>query len=411
MKHRPLLFATACAIAAASAGLPRLARGQSEPVASSFGQPSWVIRSADVELALTRQGGHMAPVTFYRGASQPVQPYYISPWQEESVRPEVPVLVPLRGDFFCAPFGDNAEPYRGEKHTPHGEPATARWSFERAGKSGNMTALTVSMQTKVRPGKVTKRLMLVDGQNVVYSQNVLEGYSGSMPLGHHATLAMPEEDGALRVSTSPFRFGMTAPGVFSDPKNREYQSFASGKRFSDLCRVPLAWKQPATGDASSFPRRTGYTDLLAVFQKPHRGEPAWTAAANPKAGYLWFSLKDPEVLPSTVFWISNRGRHGSPWNGRNRCLGLEDVCAYFARGLVPSITRNELNRAGIPTAVELSPTRPTVINYIQGAVKIPADFDRVKKADFAPGQVTFTSVSGRQVTAPVNHDFLKTGRL
>jgi hypothetical protein len=411
MSPRSLLLIASCLLGAALVSPPRLAESQAESLVTSFGQPAWVLRNAEVELTLTQQGGHMAPVTFYRGTSRPVQPYYISPWQEENVRPETPVLVPLRGDFFCAPFGGNAEPYRGEQHTPHGEPATARWSFERAGKSGSITAITVSMQTRVRPGKVTKRLMLVDGQNVVYSQNVLEGFTGEMPLGHHATLAVPEEAGALRISTSPFRFGMTAPGVFSDPGNREYQSFAAGKRFQDLRRVPLAWKKPATGDASSFPQRTGYTDLLAVFSKPRRGEPSWTAAANPQAGYLWFSLKDPEVLPSTVFWIANRGRHGSPWNGRNRCLGLEDVCAYFAEGLVPSVTPNELNKAGIPTAVKLSPSRPTVINYIQGVVKIPADFDRVKKATFEPGQVTFTSVSGKVVTAPVNHDFLKTGRL
>ncbi|MGV3723458.1 MAG: hypothetical protein ACO1SX_21390, partial [Actinomycetota bacterium] len=230
-------------------------------------------------------------------------------------------------------------------------------------------------------------------------------------LGHHATLAVPEEEGALQVSTSRFRFGMTAPGVFSDPKNREYQSFASGKRFKDLRRVPLAWKEPSTGDASSFPQRQGYTDLLAVFHKPDGDTPAWTAAVNSKAGYLWFSLKDAAVLPSTVFWMANRGRHGSPWNGRNRCLGLEDVCAYFADGLAPSLQPNELTKAGIPTAVDLSSKRPTVINYIQGAVKIPSGFDRVKSAKFGPNSVTFKSNSGKEVTAPVNHQFLKSGRL
>ena len=57
------------------------------------GQPSYVIRTPEVELAVTELGGHMAPVTFYRGAAKPVQPYHISPWQDE--RPKsvpVPVL-------------------------------------------------------------------------------------------------------------------------------------------------------------------------------------------------------------------------------------------------------------------------------------------------------------------------------
>lgn len=41
-----------------------------------------------------------------------------------------------------------------------------------------------------------------------------------------------------RVSTSQFRPGITCPGVFCDPVNREYQSLASRDRFTDLGHVP-----------------------------------------------------------------------------------------------------------------------------------------------------------------------------
>ena len=75
-------------------------------------QPSWVIRTSDVELAVTQLGGHMAPVTFHRRSAAPVQPYYISPWQGERLKIDEPVLVPLRGDFFCLPFGNNQDAYR-----------------------------------------------------------------------------------------------------------------------------------------------------------------------------------------------------------------------------------------------------------------------------------------------------------
>ena len=34
-----------------------------------------------------------------------------------------PVLVPLRGDFFCMPFGANLDPYQGEKHVVLGNAA------------------------------------------------------------------------------------------------------------------------------------------------------------------------------------------------------------------------------------------------------------------------------------------------
>ena len=50
----------------------------------------------------------MAPVTFFRDSAQPVRPYYVSPWQEEAPsKMPAPVLVSLRGDFFCLPFGGN----------------------------------------------------------------------------------------------------------------------------------------------------------------------------------------------------------------------------------------------------------------------------------------------------------------
>jgi hypothetical protein len=51
------------------------------------------------------------------------------------------------------------------------------------------------------------------------------------------------------------------------------------------------------------------------------------------------------------------------------------------------------------------------VNYIQGAVKIPTGFETVKTLEFAPGQVTFLSTTGKRVTVPVRHEFLKTGML
>src|SRR5437763_1408689 len=69
-------------------------------------QPSLILSTPQVELAVTKLGGQLSPVTFYRDSSKPVQPYYISPWQDEPAKAmPVPVLVPLRGDFFCMPFG------------------------------------------------------------------------------------------------------------------------------------------------------------------------------------------------------------------------------------------------------------------------------------------------------------------
>ena len=367
-----------------------------------------------VELSITQLGGHMSPVTFYRDTDQPVQPYYISPWQDEPPVPmPVPVLVPLRGDFFCMPFGGNAEVVDGEKHPPHGETAGSRWESHGIIRQGSRQTLSMSLDTRVRKGHVTKELSLVDGQNVVYVKHTIEGFAGRVPWGHHATLAMPEQEGTVRLASSPIRFGMTYPGLFSDPVQREYQSLLPGTKWPDLTKVPLAWKDQADADLSRLPARTGHADLVQIFNEPWEktNGPAWMTATFAQGGYTWFALKDPAVLRSTVFWIENRGRHGHPWNGRNHCLGLEDVTAYFAVGLAASKNENRLNQAGIPTTVELKSDQATSVNYIQGVTKIPAGFDFVKSVEFGPDQMTLVSSSGQRVAVSVNHEFIKTGKL
>ena len=356
----------------------------------------------------------MAPATFDRTSESPVQPYYVSPWQEEGLKTlDPPVLDPLRGDFFCMPFGGNAAAFRGEQHPPHGEVAGAKWSLVGRKSEGKVHTLTLELETKVRPGKVVKELTLVDGQNVVYSRHLISGFGGPTPLGHHATLRLPNTAGAFHVQSSPFAFGMTNPTQFSDPEKREYQSLAIGHRFTSLDAIPTIWKDVPPVDASLLPARPGFADLLAVFKHDAGdGSPAWMTAINRDEDYLWFSLKRAEVLPATVFWIENHGRHASPWNGRNRCLGLEDVCAYFADGLVPSVEANLLTQAGVKTAIDLPGTgTPFAVNYIQGCVRVPDGFDEVARVEFLAGEMQVTSSAGTRVTIPVRHTFLQTGRV
>ena len=388
--------------------------GQEPNTRTIHSQPSFVVSTPQVELAVTELGGHMAPVTFFRSSAKPVRPYHVSPWQDEkpSAMP-APVLNALRGDFFCMPFGGNSDLLAGEKHPPHGEIVGEKWKYVGTTKSADVTTLTMSIETRVRRGEVTKELSLVADQNVVYSKHIINGFTGNVPLGHHATLAMPDKEGSVRLASSAFRLGMTYPGIFSDPKQREYQSLLPGARWTTLAKVPVAWKGEPDADLTRLPARQGHADLVQVVNEPWEktNGPAWMTATFTDAGYLWFSLKDANVLNSTVFWIENRGRHGHPWNGRNNCLGLEDVTSFFADGLKASTSDNILNKEGVATSVKLEGTKPTILYYIQGVVKIPDGFEMVKSLEFAPGEVTFVSTTGKRVTTKVRHAFLRTGKL
>ena len=145
----------------------------------------------DVEVFVTETGGHLGPVTFERKGRK-LQPYSVAPWAEERGDPFAATdLKVLRGDFFCLPFGGNATPFRGEKHPVHGDTANARWRFESLESKAGQSCLHLSLKTKTRPGRVDKRIWLVDGQNTIYSQHVVSGMSGPMNLGHHAMLSSP----------------------------------------------------------------------------------------------------------------------------------------------------------------------------------------------------------------------------
>ena len=266
------------------------------------------------------------------------------------------------------------------------------------------------MTTQERPGHITKRLFLVDGQNAVYCRHELQGYEGKMCLSHHATLAVPEAPGSLRVSVSPLRRAEVIPRKPLANAGNEYYFLSPGRQFKDLSRVPTIWKDEPYADCGTHPLPYGFMDLAAVFPKI-RQTPAWTAVAAPASGYLWFALRDAEILPQTTFWMSNGGRHAAPWSGRNRCLGVEDGCAFYTFGLAESAKKNVLNRAGIPTVMALSRARVTGINHIQGVVRIPKTFDRVKSLTFQKDSVRFTAHSGPRVEAPVRWSFLSSGEL
>ena len=368
-------------------------------------QPSWILESPQVRLAVTKVGGQMAPVTFLRDSGKPVQPYHVSPWQNEGLKDlPAPVLTALRGDWFCLPFGGNGDAFRHEKHPPHGEVAGAEWTYVDTKHDGGRHTLVLAFEPQARKGKIVKELSLVEGHNAVYSRHIVTGFSGPAPCGHHATLAMPDEPGVFRVSTSPIEFGMTNPSRFSDPAKREYQALAIAAPFTDLAHVPLLEKGTGDADLTRLPARQGYADLVQVVNK--QDATAWTCATRTDEGWLWYALKDPKVLRSTLFWIENRGRHGSPWNGRNNCLGLEDVTSFFADGLAASAGANLLTRRGVPTAIEFTADKPTEIRYIQGVTRVPEGFGKVVAAEYAPGSVTFVAEGGQKVTVPVRHEFL-----
>ena len=108
----------------------------------------------------------------------------------------------------------------------------------------------------------------------------------------------------------------------------------------------------------------------------------------------------------TAFWLENHGRHSFPWNGRNQCLGIEDICGYFADGLAASVKSNLLSDQGISTSVDSSEDTPLDIRSIQGAVSVPASFDRVEEIGFGDTEIVLRAENGQAVNIPLNYKFV-----
>ena len=374
-------------------------------------EPAYCFGPASTRVCITRTAGMMAPVTFFADSDSPIQPYHIAPWCNEGTAPDlIPLLAVLRGDFFCAPFGGNDEPFDDVQYLPHGEAANETWDCVDVRDTVDGSAIHLTQTQKLRAGRIHKRIAVVEGQSVVYSRHDLEGFDGPMCFGHHPNLYVPPEAGAGKLSFAPIRHAHTYVHPTERPEERGYSILKPDAAIEDLTRCPTI--DGETTDLTRYPSRRGYEDLvmLCAAEGLRFG---WTAFALPKLGYVWFSLKDPRVLVSTLLWMSNGGRHMPPWNGRHvNVIGLEEITAFFHEGLASSAKKNFINEMGVPTHRVLKPNETHSIPFIQGVARIPLEFKGVSRIEAADKEaLRIVDEAEREVTVAVDWKFLERGSI
>jgi len=279
----------------------------------------------------------------------------------------------------------------------HGETANAEWDLIEDGPG----RLVLEMKVGAPACMVRKTLSIKEGQRAVYQEHRIEGLEGRYNFGHHAILQYPDKGGPYHVNVSSFKFGRVKPDAFSNPLAREYGALETGGRFDSLKEVPLA--AGGFADLRGYPARQGFDDLVMMASK--RGDFAWTAATLD--GYVWISLKDPRILPSTLFWISNGGRHGEPWNGRHfRRLGLEEICGHYSDGLEMS-RKNLLKKEGVPTTLAFRPKEARSVRVIHLVHPVPKGFGMVKSIERdEAGKNVIMRGHGSPLRVPVDWSFL-----
>jgi hypothetical protein len=360
------------------------------------GAESYVLANDLVKVAVTKDGGHLAPVVFKLGDRE-VSPYAVAPWLPDEIDPELPVLLKnLRGDFLCLPFGPQ------ENGQPHGETANFEWTL----LEQTADTLLLHIDPDDLGACVKKSVSLKPGQTALYLEHRIKGLEGKFNYGNHPILdlsSLPE--GVGRVTVSPFRWASVYPPYFSDPADGASQALERNAKFSDLRAVPLAGG--GTTDLTKFPARPGNDDLVMMVSEPATDAQPFAWSAVVFDGYVWFQLKNAADFPSTLFWLSNGGRSAPPWNSRHLGrLGVEEVCSHFCDSV--EISRQDLLAAeGIPTTRTFT-KEPVSLRLIQAVAAVPESFGSVAKiVPAGENRITLTGESGVEVTALIDWKFVK----
>ncbi|MEO8668463.1 MAG: hypothetical protein ABI399_08105 [Bauldia sp.] len=355
--------------------------------------------SADrASLALTETGGHLSDVVFTVDGGRKVSPMHTAPWANETLPADTwEILRVLRGDFFCAPFG-SSDLIPGETRV-HGLPANGTWRVT-GSKPGSIDAV---LDGTVLGATVAKRVEVRPGESVVYQRHVMTGGSGRLPVGHHAML---RAERPLLLSFAPWTMALTPPDPVETPPGGR-PLLANDQTIADLTHARRA--DGGTVDLTVYPTPDGFESIwmLVADRTPAFG---WVTATSPDENWVWFSLKNPRILPQTLFWLSNGGRDYPPWNGRHKCaIGIEEICGYFHVGHAASIGENPVAAAGSPTAVTLTPGSAVTVSYIFGLAATPPGFGRVKDVVAAPGGIRLTDAGDRETFAACDLSFLAAG--
>lgn len=381
------------------------------PIARIQGQESFLLKSDLVELAQTVTGGMLGPVTFFPQARVPIRPYAVAPWAEERLPPGTPPLIAaLRGDWFCSAFGENVEPHREQQLPPHGETANRDWQGIDRGENAVGCWLRTGVDLPLQGGRCEATTALMQNHSVIYQRHDLTGLSGPVNPGHHATLAFPPVDGAGRISFSQIAHAYTYFEPMERPENGGYSCLEPDVEILDMRAAPCV--DGSTTDLSRYPARRGFEDIAILCTDP-TVELGWSAVTFQESGFVWFALRNPEQLASTLLWFSNGGRHFPPWSGRHvNVAAVEDVTAFFHVGLAASCRANRLTAHGIRTCLEPDAKGRLSVAYIQGVARIPSDFDQVARIETqASGGIVLIAESGVVVEVNCHTEFLYTNRL
>lgn len=342
-----------------------------------------------IALTFRLRGGVLAEFSVTdEGAT--IAPLHRAPWTEADVPPDAPPHQRwLEGDFLAAPMGASPDGL-------HGLPANGMW---RVTPSAHGTLRAV-LEGAVQGATLVKELSVTDDHPFVYQRHLFIGGTGALPVSNHAMVAVPN---GAKLSFSRKRWWETLPEPLETTQGRSRLAYP--RRSEDAAEFPAA--DGSTVNLHRYPWGEAHEDFVAGVEDP-ASPLGWTAVVRPE-GDLFLSLRNPKVLPLTMLWHSNGGRDYAPWNGRHRCLGVEEGAVLPVLGLSSVETPDPLTAAGQPALVTLDPHGTVEVRHILGCLHWPSG-QPVAGVRLDGDTLTITGDWGAERRVPIRGGWLGTAR-
>lgn len=374
------------------------------------GQPCYTIYNEFIKAYITIQGGHLTAVFNCNGDD--IDPFFYAPWSAEAKQENVDwILHVLRGDPFCFPFGSGKDTYQGKKYPHHGKTANDLWDFIALENQGNKKKLKLSMGLDDNEGEVEKLITLSDNSPLVYDQHIIKNFFGKTSLGHHHTFHLPYHENSAIIDFSEPIAGFSTPIPAYHPRQEEgiengYSWIQHNQEINDLRRIQCI--DGSFMDFSRFPISKGYAEIILFISNP-KLDFCYSAISVPEKGFCYFQLKDPQILSSTMFWISNGGQYNFPSQKKiDSVIALEEVTGYFHFGRKKSVANNSLNERGYKTCISIDDQ--VKINMIYGVFQISKEFKGIKNIIKKDSQtIQVVGKQGEKIDIPCFIGFLHQG--
>lgn len=324
---------------------------------------SWPLEWRHGSCAFYARGGMLDGLQFRLPNGRVVEPLYRAPWLDEPDTPVQGNLANLRGEFACLPWGTGRAgsgpdgDLTADDLVSHGFPAGHDWHF--VDRTELSLAIAIDFPSDNAISRLT-RIVRADpqGSTITLETRVEARRSCQRSIAFHPSFALNGGPGSFELVPDDYAFGMVN---IENPESGLGRALPSA-RFHDLSKVPLA--EGGEGALNKVPFDSEREEIVMLC-----GMRGGISLKDRHVGAVYRLDWDVADLPNLAIWISNRGRHYSPWNGRNLCVGVEPTASGFG-GIHGSLAENPINRSGIPTVLDFAAGEPRTFRYTISATEL-----------------------------------------